>query len=268
MRRLNLTGKQQPGAASVGEGLSGFGGAAQSQLTTLLGSTFGQGLSSLTKGGWVGGWAATDGEGEVPSSGGDAGSVLTQGPAGRHCRKAIGSSWVSIFCPRPSSPRPTPPHPTPPHPPHPKNKTKPSAGVKNLLAGEQQAAVTVAVEALMEGRPNPETDAYAVFDPKARRAGRACCTSARAPRQGSARGGRVTWPFAAAQTRSAGLPFPAAAGARRACAAAGGPLQGVPGVHAGRGELPGVRVAEVGWRGWGVGQAAAVIARRPAWLNQ
>ncbi|PSC71004.1 SEC1 family transport SLY1-like [Micractinium conductrix] len=89
MRRLNLTGKQQPGAASVGEGLSGFGGAAQSQLTTLLGSTFGQGLSSLTK------------------------------------------------------------------------------GVKNLLAGEQQAAVTVAVEALMEGRPNPETDAYAVFDPKA-----------------------------------------------------------------------------------------------------
>lgn len=51
MRRLNLTGKQQPGSASVSDGLSGFGGAAQSQLTTLLGTTFGQGLSSLTKGG-------------------------------------------------------------------------------------------------------------------------------------------------------------------------------------------------------------------------
>lgn len=50
MRRLNLTGKQQQGSASVSEGLSGFGGAAQSQLTTLLGTTFGQGLSSLTKG--------------------------------------------------------------------------------------------------------------------------------------------------------------------------------------------------------------------------
>lgn len=89
MRRLNLTGKQQPGSASVQEGLSGFGGAAQSQLTSLLGTTFGQGLSSLTK------------------------------------------------------------------------------GVKNLLAGEQQAAVTVAMEALMDGRPSPDTDAYATFDPKA-----------------------------------------------------------------------------------------------------
>lgn len=83
MRRLNLTGKGQ----SMGDGLSGLGGA-QSQLTNLLGSTFGQGLSSLTK------------------------------------------------------------------------------GVKNLLAGEQQAAVTVAVEALMDGKPNPDTDGYLTFDPK------------------------------------------------------------------------------------------------------
>lgn len=36
-----------------------------------------------------------------------------------------------------------------------------------MLAGEQQAAVTVAVEALMEAKPNPDTDGYAVFDPKA-----------------------------------------------------------------------------------------------------
>lgn len=42
----------------------------------------------------------------------------------------------------------------------------PCTGVKNLLAGEQQAAVTVAMEALMEGRPSPDTDGYAVFDPK------------------------------------------------------------------------------------------------------
>lgn len=40
------------------------------------------------------------------------------------------------------------------------------AGVKNLLAGEQQAAVTVAVEALMDAKP--EADAFATFDPKAR----------------------------------------------------------------------------------------------------
>ncbi|KAI3426451.1 hypothetical protein D9Q98_008818 [Chlorella vulgaris] len=91
MRRLNLTGRQGggAGAGSVSDGLSSFSGAASSQLTTLLGTTFGQGLSSLTK------------------------------------------------------------------------------GVKNLLAGEQQAAVTVAVEALMDGRTGPDaTDAYAVFDPK------------------------------------------------------------------------------------------------------
>ena len=85
----------------TGDALGGFGGG--SQLTSLLGSTFGAGLSSLTK------------------------------------------------------------------------------GVKNLLAGEQQAAVTVAVEALMDGKPSPDTDAYAVFDPKARRQG----LSARWARQGS-----------------------------------------------------------------------------------
>ncbi|KAL4519913.1 hypothetical protein Ndes2526B_g01526 [Nannochloris sp. 'desiccata'] len=84
MRRLNLTGKGQQG----GGGGAGGGAAYDAQLTTLLGSTFGQGLSSLTK------------------------------------------------------------------------------GVKNLLAGEQQAAVTVAVEALMDGKPNPDTDGYRTFDPK------------------------------------------------------------------------------------------------------
>ena len=36
--------------------------------------------------------------------------------------------------------------------------------MKNLLAGEQQAAVTVAVEALMDAKP--EAEAFATFDPK------------------------------------------------------------------------------------------------------
>lgn len=38
-------------------------------------------------------------------------------------------------------------------------------GVKNLLAGDQLAAVTVAVEALMDAKP--EAEAFATFDPKA-----------------------------------------------------------------------------------------------------
>ncbi len=40
-------------------------------------------------------------------------------------------------------------------------------GVKNLLAGEQQAAVTVAVEQLMGGAATPDKDdMFAYFDPK------------------------------------------------------------------------------------------------------
>ncbi len=38
--------------------------------------------------------------------------------------------------------------------------------MKNLLAGEQQAAVTVAVEALMDNKPEAEN--FAVLDPKVR----------------------------------------------------------------------------------------------------
>lgn len=98
MRRMNLTGAKSTGS------LAGLGGDASggSQLSSLLGSTFGQGLTSLTK------------------------------------------------------------------------------GVKNLLAGEQQAAVTVAVESLMENKPagsggsavvggssGPSTDNYVTLDPRA-----------------------------------------------------------------------------------------------------
>jgi hypothetical protein len=38
--------------------------------------------------------------------------------------------------------------------------------VKNLLTGEQEAAVTVAVDALMSGKSSPETQGYLVLDPK------------------------------------------------------------------------------------------------------
>lgn len=42
-----------------------------------------------------------------------------------------------------------------------------TAGVKNLLSGGRQAALTRAVEALMEAKPTPETESYLVFDPRA-----------------------------------------------------------------------------------------------------
>ncbi|GLT96893.1 hypothetical protein SLE2022_144840 [Rubroshorea leprosula] len=42
-----------------------------------------------------------------------------------------------------------------------------TAGVKNLLASDRQLALTRTVEALMEGKPNPEIDSYLVFDPRA-----------------------------------------------------------------------------------------------------
>lgn len=42
----------------------------------------------------------------------------------------------------------------------------PCAGVKSLLAGQQQAAVTVAVEGLMDAKAGPDSDAFLTFDPK------------------------------------------------------------------------------------------------------
>ncbi|XP_062221375.1 SEC1 family transport protein SLY1-like [Phragmites australis] len=55
-----------------------------------------------------------------------------------------------------------------------------TAGVKNLLSAGRQLALTRTVEALMEGKPNPEVDNYLLFDP-------------RAPRSGS--GGQLKGPF-------------------------------------------------------------------------
>lgn len=41
-----------------------------------------------------------------------------------------------------------------------------TAGVKNLLSSDRQLALTRTVEALMEGRPVPETETYHFFDPR------------------------------------------------------------------------------------------------------
>ncbi|OEL18565.1 SEC1 family transport protein SLY1 [Dichanthelium oligosanthes] len=46
-----------------------------------------------------------------------------------------------------------------------------TAGVKNLLSAGRQLALTRTVEALMEGKPNPEVDNYLLFDPRAPRPG-------------------------------------------------------------------------------------------------
>lgn len=35
-----------------------------------------------------------------------------------------------------------------------------------MLAGQQQAAVTVAVEGLMDAKAGPDSDAFLTFDPK------------------------------------------------------------------------------------------------------
>ncbi|EIE26993.1 SM/Sec1-family protein [Coccomyxa subellipsoidea C-169] len=90
MRRLNLTGRAGGATATGAAGDGALAGlAGQSHLLNWADKTFGQGLSSLTK------------------------------------------------------------------------------GVKVLLAGEQQAAVTVAVEGLMDAKPSPELDSFLTFDPKA-----------------------------------------------------------------------------------------------------
>lgn len=46
-----------------------------------------------------------------------------------------------------------------------------TAGMKNLLSGGRQLALTRTVEALMEGKPNPEVDSYLTLDPRAPRSG-------------------------------------------------------------------------------------------------
>jgi len=57
-----------------------------------------------------------------------------------------------------------------------------TAGVKNLLSSDQQLAVTRTVEALTEGKPNPEIDSYRFLDP-------------RAPKSSSSGGSHVKGPF-------------------------------------------------------------------------
>lgn len=42
-----------------------------------------------------------------------------------------------------------------------------TAGMKNLLSNDHQLVLTRTVDALMEGKPNPDIDSYLVFDPRA-----------------------------------------------------------------------------------------------------
>ncbi|XP_047943374.1 SEC1 family transport protein SLY1 [Salvia hispanica] len=42
-----------------------------------------------------------------------------------------------------------------------------TAGMKNLLSNDHQLALTRTVDALMEGKPNPDIDSYLIFDPRA-----------------------------------------------------------------------------------------------------
>lgn len=52
-----------------------------------------------------------------------------------------------------------------------------TAGMKNLLSSDRQLALSRAVEALMEGKPNPEIESYLVFDPRAPKSGSAGSSS-------------------------------------------------------------------------------------------
>lgn len=46
-----------------------------------------------------------------------------------------------------------------------------TAGVKNLLSSDRQLVMTRTVEALMDGKPNPEIDSYLLLDPRAPKSG-------------------------------------------------------------------------------------------------
>ncbi|XP_030512913.2 SEC1 family transport protein SLY1 [Rhodamnia argentea] len=46
-----------------------------------------------------------------------------------------------------------------------------TAGVKNLLSSDRQLVMTRTVEALMEGKPDPEIDSYLLLDPRAPKSG-------------------------------------------------------------------------------------------------
>ncbi|XP_073273911.1 SEC1 family transport protein SLY1-like [Primulina huaijiensis] len=46
-----------------------------------------------------------------------------------------------------------------------------TAGVKNLLSSDHQLVLTRTVEAVMDGKPNPEIESYLVFDPRAPKSG-------------------------------------------------------------------------------------------------
>ncbi|KAK4759846.1 hypothetical protein SAY87_022977 [Trapa incisa] len=56
-----------------------------------------------------------------------------------------------------------------------------TAGVKNLLSTDRQLALTRTVEALMEGKPNPEIDPYLILDPRAPKSSSGASSHLRGP---------------------------------------------------------------------------------------
>ena len=141
MRRLNLTGRAAaagdgagPGGVSSSGGSTLAGLAGQSHLLNWADKTFGQGLTSLTKGDRR--WDLDD-QCVAPARGR---TVLV---SWRWCSAVLVPCvhFRGVRC---------------------------ATGVKVLLAGEQQAAVTVAVEGLMDGKPLPDLESFLTFDPKVR----------------------------------------------------------------------------------------------------
>ena len=158
---MNLTGKgAAPAAADGVAGLAGLSNVSQSNLLSWAG-TFGQGLTSLTKGARPG-TARTrcmscspppppppnalsapviGNSSHTPSS--VTAGCKWEAVSGGECHDTLweGCKKVQMF-------------------------VMARTGVKNMLAGEQQAAVTVAVEGLMEAKAMPELESFATFDPR------------------------------------------------------------------------------------------------------
>ena len=163
MRRMKLTGRAAGAGAADGAGapasssaLAGLAG--QSHLLNWADKTFGQGLSSLTKG--VQPYAIV----KLQSSHCAKCQCLyfQRGPLCCHlavsmkapvCRSLQGCCACRVSPARAICDS---------------GAMLAGAGVKVLLAGEQQAAVTVAVEGLMDGKPLPDLDSFLTFDPKVR----------------------------------------------------------------------------------------------------
>ena len=156
---MNLMGRADaPAAPPAGpSALAGLAG--QSHLLNWADKTFGQGLTSLTKGAWL-----------------KAPTYARQSEQLHHCIELFWNAQQQV--PLQTNHEKYVSHSLLCRPSHGgecctcSSETEKSimysscSGVKVLLAGEQQAAVTVAVEGLMDGKPLPELESFLTLDPK------------------------------------------------------------------------------------------------------